>query len=278
MKRGLVIPSSTIIKDSGQSTRIGGQISAETIRHWLLFWDEFNCPDNNFIGTGLPPDLQYLEQLGMLRRNFVKMSGAVSSGNFGKIFLAAQHITHAQLNNVEPGKWTVASSEGIVTTNATPSFEPQLIFDLVNVFQIPEKVVSLDDILEFKSKRQDELAAFHSHLEDIYARITASRDVIRSKTVEIQNLESSLKDYNLALAERFPHWIVRSLRVVLDRSLIETAGMGMAGAGFAPLIGLSSLGFGVFAASATFVLRNVLTSDKSTKTPLTYVSNVTGSL
>jgi len=267
-----------LVTDSGQSTRIGGEIAAEIIRHWLLFWDEFNCPENSFFGTGLSPDLQYLEDLGLLQRNFVKMSGGISSGNIGKLFLAAQHITYAQLNNSEPGKWAVASSEVIVSTSTAPSFEPSLIFDLTNAFQVPDKVVSLDDIIEFKEKRGDELAAFHSHLEEIYARITASRDVIRSKTVEIVNLEKSLSDYNSALAERFPYRSVRSLRVVLDRSLIETAGMGMAGASLAPLIGLPSLGFGVFVASATFLLRNVLQSNESSRSPLTYVSSIIKSL
>ena len=206
------------------------------------------------------------------------MSGAISSGDFGKLFLAAQHITHAQLSNSEPGKWTVASSEGILSTSKTPSFEPALIFDLTNVFQVPDKIVSLDDIIEFKEKRDDELAAFHRHLEEIYARITTSRDVIRSKTVEITNLEKSLSDYNSALAERFPHRSVRSLRIILNRSLIDTAVMGMAGASLAPQIGLSSLGFGVFVASATFVLRNVLKCDESSTSPLTYVSSINKSL
>ena len=222
--------------------------------------------------------MQALEDLGLLNRNFVQMTGSVFSGDLGKVFLAAQRVTHAQLNSAEPGKWAVASSEGIISTSSQPSFEPSLIFDLVNVFQVPIEGVSFDDILEFKERRTDEISAFHSHLEEIYQRIVSSRDVIRSKTIEIDNLEQSLQDYNSALAERFPRRAARSLRIVLDQSLIETAGMGMAGASIAPLIGLSALNFGVFVASASFVLRNALRTDQGERNPLTYVSSALTSL
>ena len=263
-----------LIKETGRSVTIGSHVDSTTVRHWLLFWDEFNCPTNSFIGTGLSPDLQYLEDCGFLRRNHVRMSGSISSGEFGKLFLAAQHITYNQLNEAEPGKWTVASSDGIISAQAPPSLESSLIFELINVFQVPEDTVSIDDILEFKAQRGDELQAFHKHLEEIYSRISASRDIIRSRTVEISNLESTLCDYNKVLAESFPKRSMRSLKVILDRSLIESSGIGMAGAALAPQIGLPTLGFGVFAASAAFVLRNVLHTNASSAHPLTYVSSI----
>ena len=270
MGRGLIIPSSMIVTDEGPSSSILGRIGPEVVRHWLLFWDEFNCPDNSFIDGGLTPELEYLQDLGLLKRNRVNLSGSI--GGIGSMLIAVQNHTYQILNKSEPGKWTVASSDGIIITDSAPEFEPSLIFDLTNVFQVPQKIASLDDIIEFKLHRSDELAAFHSHLDDVYARIMNSRDLIRSKSVEMKNLEKSMRDYNSALAERFPYRLARSLRIVLDRSLFETVGMGMAGAGFAPLIDLPSLDFGVYAASATFVVRNVLKANNSPSSPLTYIS------
>lgn len=276
MKRGLVIPSGTVVIDSGSSSTVGGSIPPEVIRHWLLFWDEFCCPGNPIVAGLGSPELVALQSLGLLQEIFVQFPGGISvpSGNFSSVVLASQHSAHAHLNNNEPGKWTIGSSEEIVTTGLRPDFEPALVFELVNAFQIPDQNTPLEDILEFKEKRRDELVAFHNRIEEIYARIIASKDVIRSKTVEIERLEESLADYNAVVNEGFGKKVLRTMQVVMDRSLIESVGIGMAGASLAPSIALPSLPFGLFAAGAAFTLRNVLSpSPKSGIHPLTYVSS-----
>lgn len=276
MKRGLVIPSSTVVVDSGDSSTIGGSIPPEIIRHWLLFWDEFCCPGNPIVAGLGTPELVTLQSLGLLQEIFVQFPGGVkvSSGDFSSVILASQHSAHAHLNKNEPGKWTIGSNEEIVSTGLRPDFETALVFELINAFQIPDQSTPLEDILEFKEKRRDELIAFHIHIEEIYARIIASRDILRSKTVELVKLEKSLADYNAVVDERFGRKVLRSLQVVMDRSLIESVGLGMAGASLAPSIELPSLPFGLFTAGAAFTLRNVLSPrSKAAAHPLTYISS-----
>ncbi|MEY8214017.1 MAG: hypothetical protein RPR97_05970 [Colwellia sp.] len=95
-KKGLIIPSGVLTSDSSKGSQIGGQIDPALIRNWVMFWDEFICPDNNFVSTGLPPDLEFLQQEGLLTRNRVSFAGGITSGDFGKLFLAAQEITYQQ--------------------------------------------------------------------------------------------------------------------------------------------------------------------------------------
>lgn len=103
-RKGLIIPSSVIVTDSDGSSQIGGgNIDPALIRNWVMFWDEFICPDNNFISTGLPQDLSFLQEQGLLTRNKVPFSGSVSGSDFGKLFLAAQETTYLQKNAEEPG-------------------------------------------------------------------------------------------------------------------------------------------------------------------------------
>lgn len=273
MTRGLVIPAAMPVSAENSAVKIGGQIPSELVRKWLLFWDEFACPDNNFISLGLSADLAYLQQLGVLRRNKVNFSGSVSGGDFVHVFLAAQEVTFRELSLKDPGKWALGSTENILTANQGPMARQCLTFELVNCIQIPSKEIPLEDILIFKQKRRPELDAFHSYLSEIYLKVISSGDVPRAKTLEIEKFEIALKEINRVSSESFPTRCLTGFRIVLDRSMIETISMGIAAASIAPSMGLPMLNTGVFAASATFALRNILSSDPREKQPLAYLSD-----
>lgn len=279
--KGLIIPTGVIITDSEDSTQMGGGIDPALIRNWVMFWDEFICPDNNLISIGLPPDLDYLQKQDLLIRNRVPFSGGVSSGDFGKLFLAAQEITYMQKNAEEPGKWSMAQSEGIIKGQSKASgTEACLVFELINSIQLPDRLVPINEILEFKEKRRDELSAFHTYLEEIYLRISASKDIPRSKTHELAKLESAISEYNRTVQEKFQNRLLSSLRVILDRSLITSAGMAMGAASLAPSIGLPALGAGVMVGSASFAIQSILT-ERTPNTgihPLTYVTKIENEL
>lgn len=280
-RKGLIIPSGVIISDSENSSQIGGGIDPALIRNWVMFWDEFICPDNNFISTGLPPELDYLQQQNLLTRNRVPFSGGISSGDFGKLFLAAQEVTYMQKNAEEPGKWSIAQSEGIIKgQSCAQDTSACLVFELINSIQLPDRATPINEILEFKEKRRDELSAFHSYLEDIYFRISESKDIPRSKTHELAKLESAISDYNNTVQEKFQNRLLSSLRVVLDRSLITSAGMAMGAASLAPSIGLPALGAGVMVGSASFAIQSILTEQppNTGMHPLTYVTKIENEL
>lgn len=281
-KKGLIIPSGTLVADSGTSTQIGGaQIDPALIRNWVMFWDEFICPDNNFISTGLPSDLEFLQEANLLTRNMVPFSGGISSGNFGQLFLAAQEITYMQKKQEEPGKWTMAQSEGIIRAQSgNQNVEACLVFDLINSIQLPDRLVPISEILEFKEKRRDELSAFHTYLEEIYLRIMLTKDIPRTKTHELIKLELAISDYNKTVKEKFNNRLLSTLRIILDRSLISSASMAMGAASLAPSIGLPALGAGALVGSASFAIQSILT-EKPSKVgshPMTYVTKIENEL
>lgn len=281
-RKGLIIPSGVIISESENSTQIGGgNIDPALIRNWVMFWDEFICPDNNFISTGLPPDLEFLQKKNLLVRNRVPFSGGISSGDFGKLFLAAQEITYMQKHAEEPGKWSMAQSEGIIKGQSnSQGTEACLVFELINSIQLPDRLIPINEILEFKEKRRDELSAFHSYLEDIYLRISASKDIPRVKTHELEKLESAIFEYNQTVKEKFQNRLLSSLRIILDRSLITSAGMAMGAASLAPSIGLPALGAGAMVGSASFAIQSILT-ERAPNTgihPLTYITKIENEL
>lgn len=281
-KKGLIIPAGVTIKEEGSSTQIGGNIADPAIiRNWVMFWDEFICPDNNFVSIGLSPDLEYLQQLNLLTRNSVPFQGSISSGDFSKLFLAAQEITYHEKNKENPGKWTMAQADGIITGNFNhKETEACIVFDLINSIHLPDRQVNLEDILEFKEKRRDELDSFHIYLEEIYNKIASTQDIIRTRNHEMQKLEKAISDYNKTVKEVFPNRLLTSLRIVLDRSLINSSGIALGAASLAPSLGLPSLDVGAFAGIAAFSIQNVLTGSpqKQNTHPLTYVSKIESKL
>lgn len=280
--KGLIVPSGTLVTDSGAGTQIGGgTIDPALIRNWVMFWDEFICPDNNLISTGLSPDLEFLQQSNLLSRNMVSFSGSIAGGNIGQLFLAAQEITYMQKNQEEPGKWTMAQSEGIIRAKSgNQKSEPCLVFDLINSIQLPDRLVPLNEVLEFKEKRRDELITFHTYLEEIYLRIASSKDIPRTKTHELQKLESAISDCNRTVEEAFSNRLLSTLRIILDRSLIPSASMAMGAASLAPSIGLPALCTGALVGSASFAIQSILTerSPNTDPHPLTYITKIENKL
>lgn len=280
--KGLILPSGVLVSDSGGTTTIGGgQIDPALIRNWVLFWDEFICPNNNIIATDLPPDLEFLQQANLLTRHTVPFSGSFSSGNFDRLFLAAQEITYRQKNSERPGKWTMAQADGIIKGRQySRGTEACLVFDLINAIQLPDRLVPINEVLEFKRQRRDELIALHTYLEEIYVRVMASKDVPRTKTHELQKLEIAISEYNKTIQERFDNRLLSSLRIILDRSLITSAGMAMGAASLAPSIGLPALGAGAMVGSASFAIQSVLTERQPNQGlhPLTYVTKIENEL
>mgnify|MGYP003665469113 CR=1 FL=1 len=271
-----------MVTDSGRTSRMRSHIiDPALIRNWVMFWDEFICPQNNLMDAGLPPELEYLQQQKILTRNRVQFSGHIFSGEFGKLFLAAQELTYRQKSAEEPGKWSLAQTEGIIKCQGNiKGTEACLVFDLVNSIQLPDRVVPIDEILEFKEKRRDELSAFHSYLEEVYLRISASKNIPRSKTHELTKLERAIAEYNKTVQEKFQNRLLSSLRIILDRSLISSSGMAMGAYSLAPSIGLPALGAGVLVGSASFAIQSILTERKqhTGSHPLTYVTKIESEL
>lgn len=274
MKKGLIIPSGSGIDESGRRSTFGGNIDPGIVRFWVTFWDEFICPQNNFVAAGLSPDLQYLSNLGLLEQPKVSFSGEVSSGNLALPFIQAQEITYHRKAHDEPGKWSMASTEGCISSPVVKNHRPCLIFEIINGVQLPDKSVPIDDILNFKSKRSAECDAFHSSIEDIYQKIKSSSDIPRAKTHEIMKFEQSLSDLNSVLEQSFVKRRLSNTKLVLDKNLLNSAALGIGSASLAPQINMPMLDIGVFVACVSFSIGGLLSSRPTTPGPFTYVTSI----
>ncbi len=270
--RGIVIsPPFVVLPEGGISC--GGSPSSADLRKYLLYWDEIDYPDNNFVSIGADPDMEFLISAGVAARTRVQFQGAMSSGN-GEFFLLAQQAAFEKHDKENPGLWSIAQ---LSTTPYFANSRPvaAIEYQLWNALPVPQEDVPLNEILEFKARRRDELVALRIYLDEMYLSVTSAADIPRAKTAAILKLETALADVDRALEKSGISKTFSSLRGFIAGEFTNVAGTGLGAAGIAPFIEMSPLIAGAIGAGIAFAVKPVL-SPKSRKEshPLTYVSSV----
>jgi hypothetical protein len=237
MDRGVVI--SPYFTFDGESLHFPGLVGIEptNLKHYLLYWDKVEFPNNNMIHIGDAPEFEFLYQENVLQRTNVNLSGF--SGNMGYAYLIAQAEAVRKLNNREPGKWTFAQNSNQLVlpqnmSNKTESVE----FELYNILPSPGDDVSYEDLLNFKEKRKSELAAFRTCMDNIYLDITKSGDIPRAKNVALENLEKSISDLTVVANESWSSKFLSGFKVEINLpNIIDNSvkGVGIAAMSSLPI-------------------------------------------
>ena len=270
--RGIVLsPPFEILENGG--IICGGSPNPADIRKYLLYWDEIDYPDNNFISVGACQDIQFLIDAKIASRTRVQFQGSLSSNN-GEVFIKAQQAVFDKRQKESPGNWSLAQQ------STAPHFiggqsKTAIDYELWNALPVPKKDVPLNDILEFKDRRMPELIALRIHLDELYQQIISSSDIPRARNTAVAKLESSLSAIDRTMAEKlFPRELT-SLRgfIPLAVESFLAGGLGMMGAS-------SQLGMEPFSASVVgsclyFSVKTLsLPSNISSSAALTYVSGI----
>lgn len=236
--RGVVIaPKFTF---DGRSLRFPGLAGIETedLKYYLLYWDKIEHPDNNLISIGTSPDEQFLIDSALLTRTNISLKSF--SGNIGFGYVLAQTMAFQQKNQQEPGLWTMAqSSNRLFLPNEYANPANTIEIELAKALPAPGELVTLDDVLAFKKKRQPELVALRSCMDDLYLSVVQSRDIPRAKNSAIERLENAIKEIQVVANESWKSKLLSSLKVELNiPDLIVKAG---AIAGLSASFGLSPI-------------------------------------
>jgi hypothetical protein len=273
MERGVII--SPYFTFDGQSLHFPGLagIEKEHLRHYLLYWDKIEYPNNNLIHIASSSEDQFLIDAGIMQRTNINLGGF--SGNIGTAYILAQSIATRQLNEVEPGKWTIAQSgPRLYLPYEVSKPVKSLEIELYNALPTPGPDVSLENILAFKERYRDELIAFRAYVNELYLEISKSGDIPRAKTVVIQRLEKSINDLDRSARNLWTSKLVSGFKVELNLpTILEKA---IEGALVAKWMGLPlTLGGIVGAATATLKF-NIGLAPKVDGTPkdFAYLSHV----
>lgn len=237
--RGIVITPP--FEFDGESISTKGPIDSVSIRQYLLYWDKMDWPDNNLISIGgETPEVLFLKEIGIVERTRVQFS--YFSGNFGHSLLLMQEAALTLRNKKEPGCWSLAQSRSDLILPAEVSEPTRTIeVELYQSIPVPLDSVPLEDILNFKEKRKDELLQFRGVMDDLYQEVISARDIPRAKITAIQKIERNLADLNRVFNDSWKEKLLSTIRVELNLPNLAThavVGVGLGAVfGFSPEVG-----------------------------------------
>lgn len=161
----------------GPAMRIPSMWRPEQVRFGLCFWDRIAWPSISIMPSSSSTDMDFLESAGVLvRPKAILVPNLISPG---KGFAETYFRAYQDLEEKEPGQWSLsASAEYDLKSFLGDRLVPDrgITVSLHQAIPIPTGNVALEDLLEFKQKRTDELDALRKELDSYKQLVTSATD------------------------------------------------------------------------------------------------------
>ena len=171
--RGLIISNPMQIDIVNHSLSGKGGLDPSELRFSLLYWDKLVYPSNNLISFGGGDDEEFLISVGALHKLIYTYSGGDGVSIVFDTYLRA----FSDLESREPGVWSLSQGEkSLFVNNSAANLidESGISLELIRAIPVPAADVPLNEILEFKEKRKDELMMFRAHIDQLVLEIQTS--------------------------------------------------------------------------------------------------------
>ncbi len=186
--RGIVI-SPKVRADTGGRFEITGGLHPQELRFSLLFWDELVWPDG-VVACGKTPEEEFLISSGVLSRPEYYLDGVLN-----QIYPEMQFQAYSEREEAEPGVWSISQGpNSLLLTGDYLEADKGASIQLIRSVPIPAEDVPLQEILEFKYRRSDELLHFRAHIELLSSGISASPDSEDELQKHIANIRTVCSD------------------------------------------------------------------------------------
>ena len=235
LKLGLVV--SPPMEIQGTSLRIRSTIlDPQEIRCSILLWDKLVWPSSRMIEMESGPDEKFLESAGILTRPEYSFNGDAAQG------MAMTRIqAFMDLEDREPGLWSLAQGENSLLLKDR-KLEPDAgaLLELTRAIPVPDKEVPLDDVLEFKHRRVDELLQLRKELGTFVSAVNQAEDKEAELRTHIATVNAACADVLSVSREwQFPVRLT-NFKASVDFRPLVTATAGVTAYGIGTICGLSA--------------------------------------
>jgi hypothetical protein len=193
-ERGIIIPPGYEF-DKYRNLSYLGTVHPDTLRKYLLYWDKIDIPTSRKIGYEHNQEIEaneiFLESEGVLEHTF---------HDNGDIFRPRSDVTSIEnaltiRNMNQPGQWSIVNH-----TSSIPQSELNqnsiIEIKIYDILPIPSRDASFQDILNFKSNRNDELLDLRHHLDELYQQVLSCPDRHRGLNTALTDLNKSINNIN----------------------------------------------------------------------------------
>lgn len=249
-RRGLILVpefSVDLATNRLELRNVGGGPLEVMVKQNLPYWDMFDLPDNPIVCIGLTPDLEFLKGEGIVRKTNARPN---FSGDMAEMWVRAQLEAFRLNEELEPGAWTLAQQGDHFWLPEDERVRTRVIeATLYKALPVPGDDVAIQDILEFKARRADELLTLRNELDSVYFSLISEADIPRAMSIALTRLEAALLAVETVSGEAWTTKLRSTLKV--DISLTNVTTGAMAGATAAATFAFPvSIGAGLGAAGA----------------------------
>ena len=171
--RGLIISTPIQIDTTNYSFSAEGGLDPSELRFSLLYWDKLVHPQSNFFRFDGGDDAKFLVSAGVL----TQPPYMFRSGDPISILLNTYMAAFSDMENKEPGVWSLSQGDKSLFINNSAADlinDSGMSLELIRAIPVPAADVPLNEILEFKERRKDELMIFRAHIDQLVLEIQNS--------------------------------------------------------------------------------------------------------
>lgn len=263
-KRGVVLAMNVSKKG------ISGKVDPMDLRRYLLYWDYIDFPHVNFIGpdTHWDQDVKLLKQENIFQVSQIQIPKPKLDipNQTPSMTIGAETWTVEELNEVnriaqyhiartrtekENNLWSIVQSGNEIHLPVSLPSHDIIESNLINCLPVLSENVNINNILEFKEKRKDQLLRFRRALDNLNENINKEENAVSAVVRAKEEIELSLVELHKVLDETKLEKFVSTLKVYLDlndSALIKyfvAAGLFGAGATLMNLSGILGAGLGL---------------------------------
>lgn len=230
MKRGIVAAPG-IVTPLPDGLRVEMGVSVEDLNYYILYWDEVVIPGNNLIYIGVPGEDELIK-CGAIARPRIAFHGSFGGSKIAEALLTCQAIAARELMKSTEVDWVIHQIGPSLSIPKDVSEQRNVLrIALANALPVPAPGVPVVDILEFKERRRDELAALHASLDAVYEDVLRAPDSDLASRRAIAELRCAVEAVRAVTGEK-----LRS-----DRNYSLSVQFGFDGAAATPAIATGAL-------------------------------------
>lgn len=285
-EQGVITPSSEIHGIEDGIWNVSAYIHPQNLRYFALYWDKILLTESDVSVTYPNEEMELLAEAGLLgkysSRVLVDMSrmNEENINEMNDIYINAMSEIAFEMEKKNPGRWTIHHPDCLTLKGGKTAEMYTAKIDLINCLPLPKTDVRLDNLLDFKMRRESELLGLRLTLAELYGKIASTNDIPHTKTTEVSRLEKAIIDLNRAddngMFSRFSFKRSTIVDIGLRDVSIGAAGGLVVGAQWTsePIVGLASMAVGSVAGALSGIKFEIDISrqlSNSTSPDLSYI-------
>jgi hypothetical protein len=242
--RGLLFPQ--LLRQVGTNGVTAEPLPTNDFQSAVLYWDKFLCPTNQFIHMALPGEDTLIKEGLLIRPRATPVPGSYGGPQIVKFAEDAQQRDFAEADKGDPGFWALSGrSASSIREDDTFDSGRAVLIELVGALPLPPDGTPVENMLEFKGKRKDELSRLRDALDRIYLQVINSPDQAMALKVAVGDIDKAIVDLQKTSREWWKDIKLTDVKSLLGVAVGMVTDVNFQMPGIATLAGSVQTGFSI---------------------------------